>query len=133
MRILGMHNTRKTTGKERNTFTRLVSLGTVDTALGSSLECLLGHAAVNHAQINAGLLKDVTVAKDAGHAPAAILADPGILLEGCLAVNVLDGLGDLDLSLADHLFELGAHRIVAFRAGLARTNERFWRGILHCF
>ena len=128
--VLGVHDTAQTACEERNTFAGLVALGTVDTALGGGLKSLLGHAAVHNTEVDAGLLKDIAVGQDAGHAAAAVVADPGILLEGGLAVDLLDCLGNLELRLAAHLLELGAHGVVAVGAGLTVANERFGNGFL---
>ena len=130
VRVLGVHDTAQPTREERDALSRLVSLGPVDATLGGGLQSLLRHAAVHHAEVDAGLLEDVAAGHDARHAPAAVVADPGILLEAGLAVDVLDGLGDLELGLAAHLLELGAHGVVAVGAGLALPNQRFGDGVL---
>ena len=128
--VLGVHDTAQTARKERDALSRLVSLGSIDAPLGGGLQSLLRHAAVHDAEVDAGLLEDVAVAQDAGHAAAAVVADPGILPEGGLAVDVLDGLGDLELGLAAHLLELGAHGVVAVGTGFALPDERLGDGVL---
>mmetsp|Transcript_46568 Transcript_46568/g.98827 ORF Transcript_46568/g.98827 Transcript_46568/m.98827 type:complete len:462 (+) Transcript_46568:138-1523(+) len=131
--VARVHHAREAAREEGHPLPRGHALGPVDAPLGGGLERLLGHGAVHDREVDAGLLEDLAVLEDAGHAAAAVGADPAVLLEGGAAVDVLDGGGDGNLGLADHLLEAGAHGVVAVGSvagpdeGLGRLLHRLVR------
>mmetsp|Transcript_38377 Transcript_38377/g.69161 ORF Transcript_38377/g.69161 Transcript_38377/m.69161 type:complete len:296 (+) Transcript_38377:327-1214(+) len=122
MGITGMHHTRQTTREEGHPFSRSHALGPIHSPLGRRLQCLLGHGSIHNTEIHSGLFEDGSVFEDAGHATASVGADPAVFLEGGLAIDCGDGVGDGDLGLADHFLEFGAHGVVAVGA-VTRTDE----------
>ena len=69
------------------------------------------HGPIHDRDVDASLLPDVAVLHDAGDATTAFRTGPGVLAE-LGAINVLDGLADGVLGVADDLLEpcLGAAR-----------------------
>mmetsp|Transcript_33243 Transcript_33243/g.69246 ORF Transcript_33243/g.69246 Transcript_33243/m.69246 type:complete len:200 (+) Transcript_33243:502-1101(+) len=104
-RVLWVHHTGKTTGKEGNTFSRGHALGAINTTFGGSLESFLGHATVNNRKIDSSLFKDLSPSQDTRHTASAIFASPTILLERSFSVDFFNSFGDADLRFTDHLFK----------------------------
>mmetsp|Transcript_580 Transcript_580/g.1189 ORF Transcript_580/g.1189 Transcript_580/m.1189 type:complete len:281 (-) Transcript_580:447-1289(-) len=77
--VLRMHNTTQSAGEERNTFTGSHALGTVDSAFGSGLKRLLGHASVNNTKIDSSLFKNISSGHDTGHTATSVGTRPSIL------------------------------------------------------
>ena len=111
--VLWVHDRRKTTSKEWNALTWGHALGAIDTTLGGSLEGLLWHGSVHDGKVDTSLFKNISTRHDTRHASTTIGTGPAILLEGCFAVNIRNGLGNFELGFAQHFFKLGTHWVVA--------------------
>mmetsp|Transcript_40939 Transcript_40939/g.96077 ORF Transcript_40939/g.96077 Transcript_40939/m.96077 type:complete len:371 (-) Transcript_40939:411-1523(-) len=127
-RILRMHDRRQPAGEERNSLPGRHALGPIHSPLGGRLQGLLRHGSIHDRQVDASLLEYGSVFEDAAHTAATVSADPGVLLEGGLAVYFGDGLRDFDLGLAAEFFELSAHWVVTLGTVLF-ANETFGDGI----
>mmetsp|Transcript_9319 Transcript_9319/g.17500 ORF Transcript_9319/g.17500 Transcript_9319/m.17500 type:complete len:294 (-) Transcript_9319:159-1040(-) len=109
VRIAGVHDARQTAREERHPIPGLEVLGVLRTAGGCSGQRLLRHGPVHDAQVDPGLLPNLSAGHHTRDPAATVLADPSVLAELALAVTLLNRGTDLALHLAAELLELAAH------------------------
>mmetsp|Transcript_51649 Transcript_51649/g.123063 ORF Transcript_51649/g.123063 Transcript_51649/m.123063 type:complete len:255 (-) Transcript_51649:50-814(-) len=108
-----VHHRGEPAREEGHLLARRISLGAVGRAeleaVVSSSKGLLRHAAVDHRERAARLLKHVPASHNHRDAATAALAHPRVRLELALPIDLLDLFGDVQLRLAAHLLETRAH------------------------
>mmetsp|Transcript_48878 Transcript_48878/g.140483 ORF Transcript_48878/g.140483 Transcript_48878/m.140483 type:complete len:308 (-) Transcript_48878:347-1270(-) len=104
-RVLGVHHTAQSTGKERDSFTRSHSLASVNSTFGGGLKGFLRHGSVDNAQVDSCLFENLSSRKNSRHTTTAICSSPAIFFEFAFSVNFLNGFGDGNLSISAHFLE----------------------------
>jgi hypothetical protein len=75
-------------------------------------------------KIDSGLFPDLATSQNAGVTSTTGFSDPRIFTEFPLAINVLNGFGDADLSFTEHLFHLNTHRVISIHFSRKNSSKR---------